>query len=87
MAEHAELANGHENDALLPQGKQNNAQNHTYSSFRDVSGAPDLSASVNSLPLRDADEYMKITKWRAFFIILSLGVLVLIQGTLFFICT
>jgi hypothetical protein len=85
MAEHAESENGHENDPLITQRKPNDETQHTYSSFRDVSGAPDLTASVASLHIRDDEQYMRITKGRAVAITVSLGVLVLIQGRTSFI--
>ena len=76
---HEDLENSREHDALLVPVRPSHETRHSYSSFRDV-GAADLSASVESLPSGNDDMSTAITKWRATAIVLSLGVLVLIQG-------
>jgi hypothetical protein len=76
---HEDLENSREHDTLLARERPSHETRHSYSSFRDV-GAADLSASVESLPSVNDDASTIISKWRATAIILSLGVLVLIQG-------
>jgi hypothetical protein len=76
---HEDLENSTERHALLASERPPPEPHHSYSSFRDV-GAADLSASVESLPSVNDTAPTVISKWRGTAIVLSLGVLVLIQG-------
>jgi hypothetical protein len=52
---------------------------HTYSSFQDI-GAEELTGSVESLPTLRMDSRLDISVSRGIAIVISLGILVVIQG-------